>query len=198
MRHCIAIALFAVFGLGMTGSPLAAAEVFDQPTQPSDWSYSDRVNFTERWNRANALNLMRGPSGAQEYRTITQRAAFYNWFDQIRKVQKHEIMWPAAAWVVASQMANIEDAVKSETLAVRRAAIGRTVDSDRLLQFAKDGNKAIFDDVFPRLKEVFEQSREHNSYGSNTARQASLRFAFCRRRQEMMARTFGISPAQRR
>ena len=33
---------------------------------------------------------------------------------------------------------------------------------------------------------------------SNTARQASLRLAFCRRRQEVMARTFGISPAHRR
>jgi hypothetical protein len=154
--HGIAIALIAVFGLGMTGSPLAAAEV-DHPTQLSDWSYSDRVNFTERWNRANALNLMRGPSGAQEYRTITQRAAFYDWFDQIRKVQKHETMWPAAAWVVASQMGNVEDPVRSGVLAARRAAIGRTVDSDRLLQLAKDGNKAIFDDVFPRLKEVFER-----------------------------------------
>jgi hypothetical protein len=45
---------------------------------------------------------------------------------------------------------------------VRRAAIGRTVDSDRLLQFAKDGNKAIFDDVFPWLKEVFERGLKGN------------------------------------
>jgi hypothetical protein len=35
-------------------------------------------------------------------------------------------------------------------------------------------------------------------YCSNTARQASLRLAFCRRRQEVIARTFGISPGQRR
>jgi hypothetical protein len=33
---------------------------------------------------------------------------------------------------------------------------------------------------------------------SNTARQASLRLAFCRRRQAVMARTFGISPGQSR
>jgi hypothetical protein len=33
---------------------------------------------------------------------------------------------------------------------------------------------------------------------SNAARQASLRLAFCRRRQEIIARTFGISPGQRR
>jgi hypothetical protein len=33
---------------------------------------------------------------------------------------------------------------------------------------------------------------------SNTARQASLRLPFCRRRQAVMARTFGISPAQSR
>ncbi len=41
-------------------------------------------------------------------------------------------------------------------------------------------------------------NRAKTSHGSNTARHASLRLAFCRRRQEMMARTFGISPAQRR
>jgi hypothetical protein len=34
--------------------------------------------------------------------------------------------------------------------------------------------------------------------GANTARQASLRLAFCRRRQAVMARTFGISPAHNR
>jgi hypothetical protein len=33
---------------------------------------------------------------------------------------------------------------------------------------------------------------------SNTARQASLRFAFCRRRQAVIAWAFGISPAHRR
>src|ERR1700733_11511607 len=33
---------------------------------------------------------------------------------------------------------------------------------------------------------------------SNTARQASLRLALCRRRQAVIARTFGISPAHRR
>jgi hypothetical protein len=33
---------------------------------------------------------------------------------------------------------------------------------------------------------------------SNTARQASLRLAFCRRKQAVIARTFGISLAQSR
>jgi hypothetical protein len=33
---------------------------------------------------------------------------------------------------------------------------------------------------------------------SNTARQASLRLVFCRRRQNVSARTLGISPAQGR
>ena len=35
-------------------------------------------------------------------------------------------------------------------------------------------------------------------YRSNTAAHAGLRLAFCRRRHEVIARTFGISPAQRR
>lgn len=138
------------------GTQVFAAEV-ENPTNPQDWSAEDRIAFTERWNRANLLNLLRGPSGAQEYRTIGQRTDFYNWFDQIRKVQKHEIMWPSAAWLVASQMRNLEDPTRSAALAARRAAIDRTVDSELLLSFAREGNRAIFDDVFPRLKEVFER-----------------------------------------
>ena len=39
---------------------------------------------------------------------------------------------------------------------------------------------------------------EANHYYSNTALQASLRLAFRRRRQAVIARTLGISPAQRR
>jgi hypothetical protein len=137
-------------------TPVLAAEV-ENPTKPQDWAVADRIAFTARWNRANVLNLMRGAAGAQEYRTIGQRTDFYNWFDQIRKVQKHDIMWPAAAWVVAGQMRNLEDPVRSAALASRRTVMGRTVDSGRLLSFAGEGNKAIFDDVFPRLKDAFER-----------------------------------------
>ena len=43
-----------------------------------------------------------------------------------------------------------------------------------------------------RCKEAFE------TYCSNTAAQAGLRLAFCRRRHAVIARAFGISPAQRR
>jgi hypothetical protein len=46
------------------------------------------------------------------------------------------------------------------------------------------------------VERVFDPSRKDHC--SNTALQASLRFERCRRRQAVMARTLGISPAQRR
>jgi hypothetical protein len=42
------------------------------------------------------------------------------------------------------------------------------------------------------------QPRARTLHCSNTARQGAVRLAFCRRRQAVMARTFGISPGQRR
>jgi hypothetical protein len=127
------------------------------PAGPQDWSFADRDGFTERWNRANVLNLMRGASGAAEYQSIAQRTAFYNWFDQIREVQGHEVLWPGAAWIVASMVRNLDDPTRTAVMTLRRAATGRFQDSTRLIEFGRAGNKAIFDDAFARLKELFER-----------------------------------------
>ena len=132
------------------------------PGSAADWTFQDRDTFTARWNRACAINLMSGARGAQQYASIGQRTAFYNWFDQIREIQGHTILWPAAAWIVASQMRSLEDPIRTAGLTVRRAASGRFEDSTRLIAFGRDGNKAIFDDVFPRLKEVFERGLRGN------------------------------------
>lgn len=117
----------------------------ESPKSAVDWTENDRLSFTERWNGANAFNLMRPRAGFEEYRTIRQRAFFYDWFDQVREVQGHEILWPAAAWIVATQMSNVENPVKN--LVIAKA----------MKPLAEEGNKAIFDDVFPRLAEVFQQ-----------------------------------------
>ena len=59
-----------------------------------------------------------------------------------------------------------------------------------------------------RILTLFKRMLPKNSAGAgrekrdlllgNTAAQAELRLAFCRRRHAVIARTFGISPAQRR
>ncbi len=118
------------------------AEV-ESPQSAVDWTEDDRMSFTERWNGANCFNLMQPSSGFKEYKTIRQRTYFYEWFDQIREVQGQEILWPAAAWIVALQMSNVENWLRN--LAIP-GAMG---------PLAQEGNKAIFDDVFPRLAEVY-------------------------------------------
>lgn len=125
------------------------AEV-DAPQSAVDWTEDDRLSFTERWNGANCFNLMRPSEGFKEYQTIRQRAYFYEWFDQIREVQGHEILWPAAAWIVALQMSNVENPLKKLFI------------PNAMTPLAKEGNKAIFDDVFPRLAEVYQKGLRKN------------------------------------
>ena len=45
---------------------------------------------------------------------------------------------------------------------------------------------------------AMDGTMEEVTYCSNTAAQAGLRLDFCRRRHAVIARAFGISPAQRR
>lgn len=125
----------------------------------ADWTENDRLAFTASWNDANCINLMRGARGAAEYRTIRQRAFFYDWFDQIREVQGHTILWPAAAWIVALQMSNTENLLRNWLI------------SDEMEAFAAAGNKAIFDDVFPRLAEVFQDGLRGRMLTGEAARE---------------------------
>jgi len=57
----------------------------DSPQSAVDWTEDDRLSFSERWNGANYLNLMRPSAGFEEYKIIRQRTYFYEWFDQIRE-----------------------------------------------------------------------------------------------------------------
>ncbi|HUB16704.1 MAG TPA: hypothetical protein VMB34_32520 [Acetobacteraceae bacterium] len=133
------------------------AEV-ESPQSAVDWTEQDRLRCTERWNGANCFNLMRPSDGFSEYKSIKQRQYFYDWFDQIREVQGHEILWPAAAWVVASEMANVENPI-------RNAFIPSAVKP-----FAEEGNKAIFDDVFPQLAKVYQDGLKKNPLKSDVAK----------------------------
>jgi len=126
-----------------------------------DWLRSDRINFTWRWNRANVINLM--TNDYNQYSSIEQRAAFYNWFDQIREIQGHEIEWTAAAYLVAEQMSNVTRKDKSTSYILR--GLGNVVDftgvqfvdamTPQVQALANEGNKAIFNDVFPNLRAVY-------------------------------------------
>jgi hypothetical protein len=129
----------------------------DTPVSPTDWSFADRAGFTRAWNYANCLNLMR--TAFDEYKAIAQRAAFYDWFDQIRERQGHEIQWTAAAWVVASQMGNVDKFPQEMII------------NDRVIAFAHAGNKKIFDDVIPRLKDVYMRGLRGNPITGGEAKQ---------------------------
>ncbi len=134
----------------------------NDPTRVLDWAYADRANFTARWNRANVLNLLRPSNGFEEYRTIGQRAEFYNWFDQIREAQGHETLWPAAAMIVATQMRSLEDPFRTLAMTLRRAVSLRFETSEALIAFGERGNKMIFDDVFPKLGDLYRQGLAGN------------------------------------
>lgn len=89
----------------------------DAALGPADWTPKDREEGTERWHRAQ-LHLMcqaaHGTSAVarqiaqQHFKTIVQRTAFYNWFDQVRLAQGHEVVWVGCAWLVASQFARFD------------------------------------------------------------------------------------------
>jgi len=84
---------------------------------PTDWTQDDREEGTERWHRSQLTLMCMAAHGDQaqaaaiartHYKTIVQRAAFYNWFDQMRLLQGHEVVWPGTAWIVASQFAKFD------------------------------------------------------------------------------------------
>jgi len=118
------------------------ADDFTGPLGSGDWYISDRLNATQRWREANAYNL--DQLLFAEYQTISQRTALYQWFDGWRKKAGHEILWPAAAAIVAGQMAEVENPVAAFWI------------GDEVVNFANAGNEAIFNDVFDDLREVYK------------------------------------------
>jgi RHS repeat-associated protein len=103
-----------------------------------DWYKSDRVNNTSVWQSANSYNLTQ-TSGFNEYTTITQRTAFYGWFDQTTQAMGFETNWPGAAEIVAGQMSLLDNPLVAQIV------------GDDVVAFGNAGNKAIFDDVFGNL-----------------------------------------------
>jgi outer membrane protein OmpA-like peptidoglycan-associated protein len=119
-----------------------------------DWTHADRLNRTARWSEANHYNLLRGNSSA--YTQIDQRRDFYWWFYETMAARGHEIRWPLAAAVVAggaNEVANrLQESVNRAPMAVGLDPVMRP---DSLEQLMRRGNQVIFDDVFPKLRELY-------------------------------------------
>lgn len=111
---------------------------------PADWKYSDRLNDTERWHSANQNNLL--TAAAHEYTQIAQRRDFYTWYYNLMRSRGHEIHWPLAAATVA------DGALE---LANRDPAGINFMRSDPLEALLRRGNQVIFDDVLPKLRELY-------------------------------------------
>ena len=125
-----------------------------------DWLISDREQNTSRWDSANKYNLQQA-KGFEEYKTITQRYQFYRWMDDTVRKQGHEVKWPGAASVVAGQMAALD--YESNVFFLPNDV------ADKIVQFGNAGNKAIFNDVFPELRALYNEGLKGHIYKGEEA-----------------------------
>ncbi|KQM56829.1 hypothetical protein ASE55_19385 [Chryseobacterium sp. Leaf201] len=114
----------------------------NQKLGKGDWHKSDREANTQVWKDANKYNLQQ-KNGSSEYTNIVQRTAFYKWFQTETESRGYETKWAGAAYIIANQMAGTEDPWLNWAM------------SSEIKQFAQDGNKEIFDNVFPKLRGLY-------------------------------------------
>lgn len=107
-----------------------------------DWLTSDRKDKTEKWSSANAYNLQQN-GGYEEYQTITQRTAFYGWFQNKTEEAGYETKWAGAAYIIAQQMSLMDK------------PLYKAMTPDEVVDFANAGNQAIFEDVFDNLRDLY-------------------------------------------
>lgn len=106
------------------------------------WLKSDRESRTSVWGKANEVNLQKG-DGYTEYSTISQRKDFYGWFADKIDARGFDNNWPGAANIVAGQMSNMDNPLIAWWA------------GDDIVSFANAGNKAIFNDVFDNLRDLY-------------------------------------------
>lgn len=106
------------------------------------WLKSDRIDNTSVWQAANVFNLQQG-QGFNQYTSISQRTAFYSWFAETINQKGFDNNWPGAAFVVANQMSWLENPAVAAYLGAE------------IVKFANAGNKAIFNDVFDNLRDLY-------------------------------------------
>ena len=119
-----------------------------------NWCTSDREENTDVWQSANDYNLRRGARGADEYTTIAQRRAFYQWFGQWALDEGHTVAWPAAAAWVLTPIVGLEADVSAGGLRGWFASSIAGYD-EGVSAYANAVNEAIFSDMFQLLLDVY-------------------------------------------
>jgi len=112
--------------------------------QPKNWRHSDRIKWTQRWKDAclhNLLNVNR-----EQYSKIEERRDFYKWFYEATAAKGYHTRWALAAYIVASGMAEMASVDWME---------GVSPITNEMQGLARIGNQVIFDDVLPKLKELW-------------------------------------------
>jgi hypothetical protein len=112
-----------------------------------DWYADDRKANIDTWHTANEFNLRNGRNG--EYPNPEMRGAFYRWFYQASTAKGHETRWALAASIVAAganEIATLSGA--SEEI------LGTGI--NELQGMMREGNQIIFDNVFPKLRALYD------------------------------------------
>ena len=111
-----------------------------------DWLMTDRELMNGRFQKANEYNLDKLRYG--EYTEISQRYAFYRWFQILSASKGFETQWAGAAMRVAFDVEWLDTEILKYTGASNKD----------LAKFANEGNEAIFNDVFPKLRKLINGS----------------------------------------
>jgi hypothetical protein len=112
-----------------------------------DWYDADRKANSGTWHTANEFNLRNGRNG--EYPNPELRGAFYRWFYQASTAKGHQTRWALAASIVAAganEIATLSGA--SEEI------LGSGI--NELQGMMREGNQIIFDNVFPKLRALYD------------------------------------------
>ena len=110
-----------------------------------NWTTSDRTGNTDRWKAACLYNLTHRDFTA--YRQIAERRDFYRWFYEATTARGFETRWALAAHIVAGGMQEIASVDWLE---------GPSPITNELQGLTRIGNQVIFDDVLPKLAELWE------------------------------------------
>lgn len=108
------------------------------------WLKSDRTGNTSVWKSANEHNLQQD-KGYLQYTSIEQRADFYGWFQGASSAKGNETQWAGAASKIAHEVNWLTNGAAS--------AFGYS--NKELANFAEEGNAKIFNDVFGKLKTLY-------------------------------------------
>lgn len=108
------------------------------------WLAADRSNNTKTWQTANSHNLQQA-DGACQYTSIDQRAAFYGWFQNETDAKGFDTKWAGAASEIAGNVSMLTN--------VFVKAVGYS--NNELANFAEEGNAKIFNDVFGKLRTLY-------------------------------------------